>query len=162
MHYYSFNIGDYKKKTGHLSVLEHGVYRLLIDFYYESEMPIPKNGRTIMRKLGIRSKQEKEAYEIILEEFFTLTPDGYRNETCDKWLEKIYKKSESARKSAKARWKKDDANASNDNANASESDANTMRTVCESNATPINTYITSINTELTDEINFDNPENQMN
>ena len=37
MHYYKRNIGDYAKKAGHLSVLEHGVYTLLLDAYYDRE-----------------------------------------------------------------------------------------------------------------------------
>ena len=33
-------IGDYRRDTGHLSTLEHGAYRLLIDHYWETG-PIP-------------------------------------------------------------------------------------------------------------------------
>jgi len=40
LHYYTFNIGDYRRDTGHLSLLEHGIYRQLIDSYYLSEKPI--------------------------------------------------------------------------------------------------------------------------
>ncbi|MER2164727.1 MAG: DUF1376 domain-containing protein, partial [Psychrobacter alimentarius] len=34
MHYYSFNIADYKKDTAHLKPMEHYIYRSLIDLYY--------------------------------------------------------------------------------------------------------------------------------
>ena len=37
MHYYKFNIADYRKDTGHLSTIEHGIYRQLIDWYYLDE-----------------------------------------------------------------------------------------------------------------------------
>lgn len=40
MHYYTLNIGDYARDTGHLSALEHGVYRLLLDWCYLNEKPI--------------------------------------------------------------------------------------------------------------------------
>ena len=34
MHFYKFHIGDYAKDTGHLTLLEHGVYRSLMDWSY--------------------------------------------------------------------------------------------------------------------------------
>ncbi len=37
MHYYKRNIGDYHKKAGRLSILQHGVYALLIDAIYDRE-----------------------------------------------------------------------------------------------------------------------------
>ena len=37
MHYFKRNIGDYHKKAGRLSMLEHGAYTLLIDSCYDRE-----------------------------------------------------------------------------------------------------------------------------
>ena len=37
MHYYKRNIGDYHRKAGRLSILQHGVYTLLIDGCYDRE-----------------------------------------------------------------------------------------------------------------------------
>ena len=37
MHYYKRNLGDYAKKAGRLSMLEHGSYTLLIDACYDRE-----------------------------------------------------------------------------------------------------------------------------
>lgn len=37
MHYYKKNIGDYHKKAGRLSMLQHGAYTLLIDSCYDRE-----------------------------------------------------------------------------------------------------------------------------
>ena len=37
MNYYKFNVGDYSAATRHLSMLEHGAYRLLLDVYYTTE-----------------------------------------------------------------------------------------------------------------------------
>lgn len=42
MHYYQFNIADYRKDTVHLTRIEHSIYRDLIDWYYLEETPIPK------------------------------------------------------------------------------------------------------------------------
>ena len=38
MHYYKRNIGDYHKKAGRLSILQHGAYTLLIDSCYDREV----------------------------------------------------------------------------------------------------------------------------
>ena len=37
MHYYKRNIGDYAKKAGRLTMLQHGAYTLLIDSCYDRE-----------------------------------------------------------------------------------------------------------------------------
>ena len=39
MHYYQFNIADYRKDTGFLTYEEHGIYRQLIDQYHLDEKP---------------------------------------------------------------------------------------------------------------------------
>ena len=38
MHYYKRNLGDYAKKAGRLSMLEHGAYTLLMDAIYDREI----------------------------------------------------------------------------------------------------------------------------
>lgn len=64
-------------------MLEHGVYRCLIDIYYINESPLPKDLRAVCRLVCARSKDEREAVELILEEFFLLTDEGWRNTRCD-------------------------------------------------------------------------------
>ena len=51
MHYYQFNISDYRADTAHLNIIEHGIYRQLIDWYYLDEKPIPKETQVVMRRL---------------------------------------------------------------------------------------------------------------
>jgi len=41
VNYYERHLGDYAKDTGHLSILEHGAYTLLLDRYYSTEAGIP-------------------------------------------------------------------------------------------------------------------------
>jgi Protein of unknown function (DUF1376) len=42
MYYYQHHIGDYRKDTSHLSLIEHGIYRQLLDLYYITEKPLDK------------------------------------------------------------------------------------------------------------------------
>jgi len=37
MHYYQFNIKDYKADTKHLYLIEYGALRILLDYYYLDE-----------------------------------------------------------------------------------------------------------------------------
>ena len=53
MHYYKFNIADYRKDTTHLSMLEHGIYRTLIDWYYLDEKPIPLDVEMVARRMRL-------------------------------------------------------------------------------------------------------------
>lgn len=109
MHYYQFNISDYRKRTGHLTLLEHAIYRSLIDTYYLEELPLCGDIAKLMRTHSARSKDEKEAFNAVIDEFFVLSDSGYHHEKCDQELIKIYNKSAKARASAKARWEKHDA-----------------------------------------------------
>lgn len=69
MNYYKRHIGDYAAKAGHLSALEHGVYTLLIDAYYNREEG-PTRAEAI-RIARARTPEELAAVEIVLGEFFT-------------------------------------------------------------------------------------------
>lgn len=83
MHYYQFNIGDYRKDTVHLSRLEHGIYRDLIDWYYLEEKPIPKETQSVMRRLRLVTEEEAKALENVLSDFFSASEDGFRHARID-------------------------------------------------------------------------------
>lgn len=87
MHYYQHNIGDYRRDTAHLTLLEHGVYRQLIDMYYLNEAPLTPDMDQLCRKLCARSPEEKESVQIILNEFFHLTDSGWSHKRCDEEIE---------------------------------------------------------------------------
>lgn len=110
MHYYPFNIGDYRRDTTHLSLLEHGIYRQLLDTYYLSESPISLDKATVMRTHCVRTAEEQQAFENVLADFFVQEDDGYHHCGCEKVIGDFHKKSESAKASAMARWNKNDAN----------------------------------------------------
>lgn len=78
MHYYSFNVADYRKDTTHLTPIEHYIYRTLIDWYYLDELPIPLETQLVLRKLGL-SKQHEESLTNILYEFFVPSDLGYEH-----------------------------------------------------------------------------------
>ena len=119
MHYYQFNIGDYRRDTSHLSLLEHGVYRSLIDSYYMAEHGLIADDAQLMRTHSIRNADEQQAYKNVISDFFTQAEGVYKHTGCDKQLTKILIKSDKARKSAGFRWDKH---------------ANAMRTHNERNA----------------------------
>ena len=75
MHYYKRNIGDYAKKAGRLSMLEHGAYTLLLDACYDRER-FPTLDEAI-EWTWARTDAEIEAVKFVLARFFTLE-DGQR------------------------------------------------------------------------------------
>lgn len=99
MHYYKFNVASWAKDTGHLSLKEEGIYLRLINYYYDTEKPIPLKTHLVLRKL--RVADEPEAVELILEEFFTKTKKGWVHNHCDKLINEYQKMSERNKKNAK-------------------------------------------------------------
>lgn len=81
MNYYERHLGDYARDTRHLTILEHGVYTLLLDRYYSSEEGIPE-GRAY-RLVGARTEDEKAAVDAILEEFFVQVDGFWRQHRAD-------------------------------------------------------------------------------
>lgn len=76
MHYYQFNIGDYRRDTAHLKPIEHYIYRSLIDWYYLDERPIPAETQPVMRRLSIGIELVAEL-DNVLHDFFVLTKNGW-------------------------------------------------------------------------------------
>lgn len=107
MNFYRHNIGDYRRDTHHLSLLEHGIYRQMLDQYYLDENPLPLDEKALMRSLCVRSADEVQAFKNVLQDFFEETKNGYVHKRCEVEIQKIYDKSEKARKSAKRRWSKE-------------------------------------------------------
>ena len=88
MNYYERHIGDYLKDTAHLTLLEHGVYTRLLDVYYTREGPIP--AKEAARLIGARDKDEREALQMVLAEFFTESPEGWRQKRCDEEIARFH------------------------------------------------------------------------
>jgi uncharacterized protein YdaU (DUF1376 family) len=120
MHYYQFNIGDYKSHTEHLSEMEDLTYRRLLDWYYLHETPIPLEINETARQIRMRS--HSDCITNVLQEYFERTEIGWIHHRADKEISKTGEKSEKASASAKARWNR-------------AKDANALQTQSESNAT---------------------------
>lgn len=95
MNYYPFHIGDYASATRHLSWDEDAAYRRLMDVYYTTEKALPLDRAKLYRLVIATSKVQREAVDVVLEEFFKESPDGWRNVRCDEELESMQAKQDS-------------------------------------------------------------------
>ena len=100
MHYYQFNIGDYKSHTEHLSDLEDLAYRRMLDWYYLHETPLPKDVEQIARL--IRMRPHCDCIAVVLHEYFQETPEGWTNHRADMEIDHFRSKVEQASKAGKA------------------------------------------------------------
>jgi uncharacterized protein YdaU (DUF1376 family) len=74
MHYYKRNLGDYAKKAGRLTMLQHGAYTLLIDSCYDREI-FPTLDQAL-EWTWASTEAEVEAVKFVLTRFFTLDKEG--------------------------------------------------------------------------------------
>jgi len=88
VNYFELHIGDYDKATSHLTACEDGIYGRLMRRYYNTESPLPVELKAIQRFARARSREEKEAVETVLEEFFVLESDGWHHKRCDEEISK--------------------------------------------------------------------------
>lgn len=84
MHYYSHHIDSYTSSTRHLTPMEDLAYRRMLEVYYRDEGPLQGDAETVARRIGLREFSKDVA--AVLGEFFTSTPEGWRQERCDREL----------------------------------------------------------------------------
>lgn len=101
MYYFKIHIGDYAKKTGHLSPLEHGIYLLILHAYYDRELAPTLLDAT--RWARARTEEEKQAVTGVLNEFFEVKGDRYIHHRVEEELESYQNKAEANRAIALAR-----------------------------------------------------------
>jgi len=104
MHYYKKNIGDYAKKTGRLSMLEHGAYTLLLDSCYDRER-FPTLDEAIDWTWA-RTEAETDAVKFVLSKFFTLIDGVYVQNRVKEELAEYKAKAETNARIAKEREEK--------------------------------------------------------
>jgi uncharacterized protein YdaU (DUF1376 family) len=138
MHYYNRHIGDYAKDTGHLSLLQHGAYTVLLDWSYASERPLPDDRETVYRICHARSAQERRAVDAVVAEFFPPTDGGRFNSRARREIAEWHAKKVKNVEAANTRWKsKRSADAERQQC---ERNAGALQTHCERNADAMQTH----------------------
>lgn len=98
MHYFKRNIGDYHKKAGRLSMLQHGAYTLLLDACYDRER-FPTEDDAI-EWCWASTPEEEEAVRFVLRRFFELIDGVYVQHRIQEEIENYQAKSEKNRQIA--------------------------------------------------------------
>lgn len=93
MNYYPFHPGDYLRDTAHLQPMEDLAYRRLLDLYYQSEAPIPRETQQVSRRLRLGS----DVVEMVLNEYFIDTENGYIHKRCDAEIANYHARQERSR-----------------------------------------------------------------
>lgn len=88
INYFEHHIGDYDADTAHLSWAEDMAYTRLIRLYYRRESAIPAAVPDACRLIRASSREQREAVELVLNEFFELADDGWHQRRCDHELAK--------------------------------------------------------------------------
>ena len=97
MHYYQFNIGDYKAATAHLINDEDLAYRRLLDMYYDTESKIPLDTEWVARRLRV----DVPVVNVVLRDFFVQHEDGWFHARCQEVIEVYHAMAEKNRKNGK-------------------------------------------------------------
>jgi len=119
MNWYPRYPGDYMRDTAHLSLVQHGVYNVLLDHYYATGGPLPDSANDLIRICRAFTPEEQQAVKLVADQFFPINGDGLRhNKRADNEVAKSAARSEKACASAERRWHKD-------------RNANAMPTQCE-------------------------------
>lgn len=80
-------------------MLEHGAYRLLLDRYYSTEAGIP--AAQAYRLARARSEEERQAVDVVLEEFFDLVDGVWINERAEEEIAGARVRIDAARQNGK-------------------------------------------------------------
>lgn len=98
MHWFKRNIGDYHKKAGRLTMLQHGAYTLLMDSCYDREQ-FPTKEEAI-EWVWASTTEEVQAVEFVLSRFFTLEDGVYVQHRIEEEINAYQAKSENNKRIA--------------------------------------------------------------
>jgi uncharacterized protein YdaU (DUF1376 family) len=101
VNYYPHHIGDYLRDTVHLTMIEDGAYRRMLDLYYASEKPLPLDLSWLCRLMRAERDEERTAVEFILSHYFQKTVDGWRSKRADTEIVNARKRTKVARSNGK-------------------------------------------------------------
>lgn len=88
MNWYKRYIGDYQRDTGHLSMMEHGAYNILLDSYYATESPLPLDLPALYRLTRAISAEEKAAVDSVLARYWVKSASGWTSQRADREIAK--------------------------------------------------------------------------
>ena len=114
MNFYKRFMGDYQRDTGHLAMIEHGAYTLLLDAYYATGKPLPTDNNILYRLVRAFSVDEQQAVYAVLLQFWTKTGDGWINARASIEIGKAAVQAETNRRIAEEREEKRRLAASSD------------------------------------------------
>lgn len=83
MNYYRRYVGDYQRKTMRLDPTDHGVYDLMLDYYYAEEQPLPLELDDIHAICKAIKPEHRKAVAKVLKLYFDQHEDGYHNKRAD-------------------------------------------------------------------------------
>ena len=106
MNCYKHYIGDYQRDTGHLSLAEHGAYRLMLDAFYATGKPLPADRKALYRLLRAATSIERKAIDMVSAQFWEITSTGLVNRRAGLEIEKAAKQAEINRQIAIEREKR--------------------------------------------------------
>lgn len=86
MNWYEKHLGDWAKKTSHLTLVEEGAYNRLVDWCYAHERPLPPAMRDVCRAARCTTPQDRKTVERVVHEFFELHDDGWHQPRVDRTI----------------------------------------------------------------------------
>lgn len=99
VNYYERHLGDYARDTGHLTMLEHGAYTILLDRFYATGAGIPAD--KVHRLARAKTPAEIAAVDVVLSDFFCLVDGAWVNNRAAEELLKIAARVDAARENGK-------------------------------------------------------------
>jgi uncharacterized protein YdaU (DUF1376 family) len=100
LHYFKFNINDWRANTAHLTPVEESIYLRLISYYYDSETGIDAQQlKVVARKCRLSGFEEEMG--LILDEFFSLVDGVYIHSRVDLEIDAYHANAERARSNGK-------------------------------------------------------------
>jgi uncharacterized protein YdaU (DUF1376 family) len=84
MHYFKFNISDFRAGTHTMRRMARYIYREMLDIYYDTERPLTANLDDLFDLLGLETPEEMVMLQKNLKAKFVQTPAGWEHPRCAK------------------------------------------------------------------------------
>lgn len=129
---YQHHIGDFRRDTASLSDTDAMAYLKLLWMYYDTESPLPADAKLLAFKIGSNA----DTVQLLLDAFFVLDGDVYRQKRCDAEIQAYHGRSTIARNKANKRWKNADASKNDATALPRHSNSIAPEPKCHANREP--------------------------